>query len=184
MRLEFADNPFFIHGLCRLKTPVCRFGVTGPFAIHECVTAKRELKSSEKVLAYGVVILILLVFLSPHIGLLLLSFGTIWSFAPLPDAYTLQNYVTMWEGSKTYILNTFLYAGIAATLDVMIGTAIAYIVIRTGIFGRKWLDYLATAALAVPALSSVLAIYAPSTVLMCLFQANLWQAGGSLSLWH
>ena len=113
-------------------------------------TAKRELKLSEKFLAYGVVIFILLVVLSPHIGLLLLSFGTIWSFAPLPDAYTFQNYITMWEGSKTFILNTVLYAGIAASLDVIIGTAIAYIVIRTGIFGRKWLDYLATVALAVP----------------------------------
>ncbi|GAB5509330.1 MAG: iron ABC transporter permease [Hyphomicrobiales bacterium] len=112
--------------------------------------AKRTLKPAEKALAYGTVIFILLLVLSPHIGLLLLSFGTIWSFAPLPDGYTLQNYVTMWEQSKTYILNTVLYAGIAATLDVIIGTAIAYIVIRTNIFGRKALDYLATAALAVP----------------------------------
>lgn len=112
--------------------------------------AKRTLKPAEKALAYGTVIFILLLVLSPHIGLLLLSFGTIWSFAPLPDGYTLQNYVTMWEQSKTYIFNTVLYAGIAATLDVIIGTAIAYIVIRTKIFGRKALDYLATAALAVP----------------------------------
>lgn len=112
--------------------------------------AKRDLKPLEKVAAYGVVALILLVVLSPHIGLALLSFGTIWSYAPLPDAYTVQNYVTMWQGSKTFIMNTVLYAGIAATLDVIIGTAIAYIVIRTKIFGRKGLDYLATAALAVP----------------------------------
>ncbi|WP_112322864.1 ABC transporter permease [Oceanibium sediminis] len=112
--------------------------------------ARRTLKPGEKVLAYGVVIFILLVVLSPHLGLLLLSFGTIWSFAPLPDGYTLANYVTMWENSKTFIMNTVLYAGIAATLDVIIGTAIAYIVIRTRIFGRKGLDYLATAALAVP----------------------------------
>ena len=68
----------------------------------------------------------------------------------MPDGYTVENYLTMWEGSKTFIFNTVLYAGIAATLDVIIGTAIAYIVIRTGIVGRKWLDYLATAALAVP----------------------------------
>lgn len=112
--------------------------------------AKRNLKPAEKVLAYGVVIFILLLVLTPHIGLTLLSFGTIWSFAPLPDGYTLQNYVTMWEGSKTFILNTLLYAGIAATADVILGTAIAYIVLRTNIFGRKGLDYLATAALAVP----------------------------------
>ncbi|MGQ3489507.1 ABC transporter permease [Roseovarius pacificus] len=112
--------------------------------------AKRNLKPAEKILAYGVVIFILLLVLTPHIGLTLLSFGTIWSFAPLPDGYTLQNYVTMWEGSKTFILNTLLYAGIAATADVILGTAIAYIVLRTNIFGRKGLDYLATAALAVP----------------------------------
>ncbi len=112
--------------------------------------AKRSLKRGEKIIAYGAVIFILMLVLSPHFGLLLLSFGTIWSYAPLPDGYTLQNYVTMWEGSKTFIMNTVLYAGIAATLDVIIGTAIAYIVLRTGIFGRKGLDYLATAALAVP----------------------------------
>ncbi|RKT30983.1 iron(III) transport system permease protein [Roseovarius halotolerans] len=112
--------------------------------------AKRNLKPAEKMLAYGVVIFILLLVLTPHIGLTLLSFGTIWSFAPLPDGYTLQNYVTMWEGSKSFIMNTLLYAGIAATADVILGTAIAYIVLRTNIFGRKGLDYLATAALAVP----------------------------------
>ncbi len=112
--------------------------------------SKRDLKLPEKVLAYGAVGFILLLVLSPHIGLLLLSFGTIWSYAPLPDAYTLSNYVAMWEGSKDYIFNTVLYAGLAATADVAIGTAIAYIVLRTGIFGRKGLDYLATAALAVP----------------------------------
>ncbi|WP_425044705.1 ABC transporter permease [Primorskyibacter sp. S87] len=112
--------------------------------------SKRDLRRGEKIMAYGVVILILLFVLSPHIGLALLSFGTIWSFAPLPDGYTFQNYVTMWENSKQFITNTLLYAGIAAVLDVIIGTAIAYIVIRTNIWGRKALDYLATAALAVP----------------------------------
>lgn len=112
--------------------------------------ARRELRPAEKVLAYAVVIFILLLVLTPHVGLMLLSFGTIWSFAPLPDGYTLQNYVAMWEGSRIFIMNTLLYAGIAATADVILGVAIAYIVLRTRIFGRHGLDYLATAALAVP----------------------------------
>ncbi|MEE9387690.1 MAG: iron ABC transporter permease [Paracoccaceae bacterium] len=112
--------------------------------------SKRDLLFSEKALAYAAVGFILLLVLSPHIGLLLLSFGTIWSYAPLPDAYTFANYVTMWDGSKDYITNTLLYAGLAATADVIIGTMIAYIVLRTNIFGRNALDYLATAALAVP----------------------------------
>jgi len=112
--------------------------------------SKRDLRTGEKIAAYAVVGLILLLVLSPHIGLTLLSFATIWSFAPLPDGFTIQNYIVMWENSKQFIANTVIYAGIAAVLDVIIGTAIAYIVIRTGIWGRKSLDYLATAALAVP----------------------------------
>jgi iron(III) transport system permease protein len=112
--------------------------------------ARRDLKTREKILAYGAVALILLLVLSPHIGLLLLSLGTVWSYAPLPDGYTFQNYITMWENSQQYIANTLLYAGLAALGDVIIGTAIAYIVLRTGIMGRKALDYMATAALAVP----------------------------------
>jgi len=43
-----------------------------------------------------------------------------------------------------------LYAGLAALADVIIGTAIAYIVLRTKLVGRKMLDYMSTASLAVP----------------------------------
>jgi iron(III) transport system permease protein len=111
---------------------------------------RRDLRSWEKIGCYAVVILILLLVLSPHIGLLLLSFGTIWSFSVLPDAYTFEHYVTVFSEASGYITNTLLYAGLAALFDVIIGTAIAYIVWRTGLPGRKWLDYGATAALAVP----------------------------------
>ena len=113
---------------------------------------KRDLRSWEKVGSYAVIIFILLLVLSPHIGLALLSFGTIWSFSPMPDAYTMAHYAEVFQNddSVKFITNTLLYAGIAATIDVLIGTAIAYIVIRTGLKARKMLDYMATAALAVP----------------------------------
>lgn len=112
--------------------------------------SRRALSRREAVLAYGVVLLILAVVLSPHLGLTLLAFGTIWSFAPLPDAFTLQHFGTVFTESTQYITNTLLYAGTAALLDVVVGTAIAYIVLRTGLPGRRWLDYAATASLAVP----------------------------------
>ncbi len=111
---------------------------------------KRDLRPWEKAGAYAVILLILALVLAPHIGLLLLSFGTIWSYAPLPDAFTLEHYARVFESSSQYITNTLLYAGLAASIDVVIGTAIAYIVWRTQLPGRKWLDYAATAALAVP----------------------------------
>jgi iron(III) transport system permease protein len=112
--------------------------------------AKRRMRPWEAVLSYGVIILILLLVLSPHIGLTLLSFGTIWSFSVLPDAYTVSHYVEVFEQSPQFITNTVLYASLAALIDVIIGTAIAYLVLRTRIVGRQWLDYTAMAALAVP----------------------------------
>lgn len=112
--------------------------------------AKRELRTWEKVGCYAVVIFILALVLSPHVGLLLLSFGTVWSYSVLPDAFTLAHYQQMFGSASQYIVNTLLYAGLAALFDVIIATAIAYIVWRTDLVGRQWLDYIATAALAVP----------------------------------
>ena len=111
---------------------------------------KRDLRPWEKAGCYAVVIFILALVLSPHLGLLLLSFGTIWSYAVLPDAFTVAHYATVFSTATQYITNTLLYAGLAALFDVILATAIAYIVWRTDIVGRKWLDYGATAALAVP----------------------------------
>lgn len=111
---------------------------------------RRDLRKGEKIGCYTVIIFILLLVLSPHLGLLLLSFGTIWSFAVLPDAFTLDHYLTVFSTASQYITNTLLYAGLAAFLDVVLATAIAYVVWRTDLIGRKWLDYGATAALAVP----------------------------------
>ncbi|MFB3055415.1 MAG: ABC transporter permease, partial [Alphaproteobacteria bacterium] len=111
---------------------------------------RRDLRGWEKVGCYAIVIFILILVLSPHLGLALLSFGTIWSYAVLPDAYTFAHYASVFGSATQYLTNTLLYAGLAALFDVMLGTAIAYIVWRTVIPGRKWLDYGATAALAVP----------------------------------
>ncbi len=138
---------------------------------------KRDLRSWEKVAAYAVIFFILALVLAPHLGLLLLSFGTVWSFAVLPDAFTFEHYVRVFESSSQYITNTLVYAGLAASIDVILGTAIAYIVWRTGIPGRKWLDYLATAALAVPGV--VLGI----GYLRTFFEVQLPWSGQPLATW-
>jgi len=111
---------------------------------------KRDLRPWEKIGCYVVVILILVLVLSPHIGLGLLSFGTIWSFSVMPDAFTFAHYANMFRAADQYIYNTLLYAGLAALIDVILGTAIAYLVLRTGVIGRKWLDYVASGAVAIP----------------------------------
>jgi iron(III) transport system permease protein len=118
--------------------------------------ARRRLKPLESVLAYAVILLVLLVVLSPHLGLLVLSFAKMWSFSVLPDTWTLGNYATVFQDSSGMIRNTLLYCGLAALIDVVIGTAIAYLILRTKIPGRQWLDFAASAAIAVPGI--VLAI--------------------------
>ena len=117
---------------------------------------KRRLSKWESLLAYGWIVLVLLVVLAPHIGILLMSFAQVWSFSVLPDAYTLAHYATIFSDAKGMVGNTLLYCVLAAGLDVVIGTAIAYLILRTRLSGRQWLDHLASAALAIPGL--VLAI--------------------------
>jgi iron(III) transport system permease protein len=118
--------------------------------------ARRRLRPLESLFAYGAILLVLLVVLSPHLGLLVLSFAKMWSFSVLPDTWTLGNYATVFEDSSGMIRNTLLYCGLAALIDVVIGTSIAYLILRTRIPGRQWLDFAASAAIAVPGI--VLAI--------------------------
>lgn len=117
---------------------------------------KRKLGPVESVLAYGWIVLVLLLVLSPHIGVLLLSLASVWSYAPLPDGYTLAHYSAVFSESQGMIANTLLYCGLAAGIDVILGTAIAYLMLRTRLPARQWLDFLASAALAIPGI--VLAI--------------------------
>ncbi|MBK8324699.1 MAG: iron ABC transporter permease [Betaproteobacteria bacterium] len=111
---------------------------------------RRRLTPWQGVLAYGWIAAVLFLVLSPHLGILLLSFSKVWSFTVLPEQFTLAHYATVFEDSTRMIWNTFLYCGLAALFDVIIGTAIAYIVLRTALPGRHLLDHLVTVALAMP----------------------------------
>ena len=111
---------------------------------------RRRLSTGGSIVAYLWIALILLLALSPHIGILLLSLAQVWSFSVLPDAYTIEHYRTVLVDSPQMISNTLLYCGFAAGLDVVLGTAIAYLILRTRFPARHMLDFTATAALAVP----------------------------------
>ena len=112
--------------------------------------AKRKLSPWQAVMAYVWIVFVLLLVLTPHLGILLLSLAKIWSFSVLPDAFTLQHYATVIEDSPRMIWNTVLYCGLAAFIDVILGTAIAYVILRTRLPLRHTLDFMASAALAIP----------------------------------
>ncbi len=113
---------------------------------------KRRMRSWEKILAWAIILLIMVLVLAPHFGLTLLSLGNIWSFSVLPDAFTLDHFRAIFTETPEYMTNTFLYSFLAAAIDVVLGTAIAYIVLRTALVGRKVLDYVAMSAVAIPGL--------------------------------
>lgn len=117
---------------------------------------QRKLTRGQSFFAYAWIVFVLLLVLSPHFGVLMLSLATVWSYAPLPDGYTLAHYASVFQQSQGMITNTLLYCGLAAGIDVIIGTAIAYLMLRTRLPGRQWLDWISSAALAVPGI--VLAI--------------------------
>jgi len=139
--------------------------------------AKRKLRPWEMALVYMVLTLIISLVLAPHFGLLLLSFATIWSFSPLPDGYTIAHYARVFGESSIYIKNTLLYASLAGLIDVVIGTAISYLVLRTKLIGVRGLDLLATAALAIPGV--VLGI----GYLRAFYGITLWDGKPLASLW-
>ena len=113
---------------------------------------KRKLNALQTTFAYGWILGVLALVLSPHLGILLMSFFKVWSFSVLPEQFTLAHYATVFGDSTQMIWNTLLYCGVAALIDVVIGAAIAYIVLRTKIPGRQVLDHLVTVALAMPGL--------------------------------
>ena len=112
--------------------------------------AQRTLSPWQTVAAYAWIGVVLLVVLSPHIGILLMSLSKVWSFSVLPEGFTLAHYETVFAQSSRMIGNTLLYCGLAALVDVLLGTAIAYIILRTRLPGRELLDWTASAALAIP----------------------------------
>jgi iron(III) transport system permease protein len=114
--------------------------------------SRRRLGRTGTALAAGFVVFTLVLVLSPHIGILLLSFATVWSFAVLPDGFTFAHYTTVFREAGPLISNTMLYCGLAGLIDVILGATLAYVVLRTRLPGRRLVEQVAMSAVAVPGL--------------------------------
>jgi len=101
-------------------------------------------------LVWLMIVLILGVSLLPHIGIILLSFSKVWSFSVLPTTYTTGNYVEILFRAPHFVINTLLYTLLAAGFDIILGAAIAFLLLRSRVPGRNVLDAIATMPLAIP----------------------------------
>lgn len=90
----------------------------------------------------------------PHVGVLLLSVSTDWYGSVLPEGFTLGHFgeALGHELTLSSIANSLKYASLAVLLDLLLGVGIAYVTVRTRIWGRHLLDAAAMLPLAVPGL--------------------------------
>lgn len=90
----------------------------------------------------------------PHIGVILVSMSDDWYATLLPQSLTTENFELALSHDLTVssIANSLRFASISTLVDLVLGVAIAYVVVRSRIAGRQVLDFLAMMPLAVPGL--------------------------------
>lgn len=106
------------------------------------------------ILCTGLFAAVTLFALMPHLGVILMSFARDWYGTVLPGGWTLGHYRAALGHDLTVpsIINSLKYAGLSTLLDLVLGVAIAWVIVRTNLPGRHILDALAMLPLAVPGL--------------------------------
>lgn len=114
----------------------------------------RPLPPNQAWLCTGVFVAVFFAAVLPHLGVILASLGNDWYQTVLPAEFSLDNYRAALGHELTVpsIANSLKYAGLSTFLDILLGIAIAYVVVRTTLPGRQILDTLAMLPLAVPGL--------------------------------
>jgi iron(III) transport system permease protein len=96
--------------------------------------------------------IITLVAVLPHIGVILVAFSSDWYATVVPHHYTLENFRIALGHDLTVsaIANSLKFASLSTLVDIVLGIAIAYVIVRTKFAGRQVLDFLSMLPLAVP----------------------------------
>ena len=111
---------------------------------------RRRLGSVKRWLAVALLSLLMFVCIIPQVGVVLAAVGRGWALTPFPVHYTLEFFRTVSIDTPKFIVNSFMYAGLALLLCLMIGVPMAWIMSRTKAPGRGTMDALTTLILAIP----------------------------------
>ena len=90
----------------------------------------------------------------PHLGVIGVAFSPDWYGTIVPRNYTLANFELALGHplAVSAIANSLRFASLSTLVDLVLGIAIAYVVVRSKVPGRQGLDFLAMLPLAVPGL--------------------------------
>jgi iron(III) transport system permease protein len=90
----------------------------------------------------------------PHLGVLFLSLAGRWYGTVIPDEFTMRHYVEALGNGLVVpsIQNSLMYAGCATLLALAIGMGVAWVVVRSNLRSRGFLDAMVMMPLAVPGL--------------------------------
>ena len=93
-----------------------------------------------------------LVAVLPHIGVFLVAFSSDWYATIVPHHYTLENFRIALGHDLTVsaIANSLKFASLSTLVDIVVGIAVAYVIVRTKFMARHVLDFLSMLPLAVP----------------------------------
>jgi iron(III) transport system permease protein len=112
--------------------------------------ARRRLSPLQQTAAIAFFSFVMLLSFIPYLGVGLASVGKGWSLTPFPLRYTLGYFERVIVETPKYIVNSFLYSGLAVAVCIVVGVPIAWILARTRLPGRDTLDGLNTLILAIP----------------------------------
>ena len=111
---------------------------------------RRRLGPVQRWLAVGFLTLLMIVCVIPQVGVVFAAVGRGWALTPFPVNYTLEFFRTVSIETPKFIINSFMYAGLALILCLLIGVPMAWIMARTRAPGRSTMDALTTLILAIP----------------------------------
>lgn len=111
---------------------------------------RRRLGPVKRWLAVALLTLLMVISTVPQIGVLFAAVGRGWALTPWPVHYTLEFFEAVSIETPKFIINSFLYAGLALVLCLIIGVPMAWIMTRTQAPGRGVMDALTTLILAIP----------------------------------
>jgi iron(III) transport system permease protein len=110
---------------------------------------RRRLGPVGRWLAVAFLSLLLFISFIPQAGVLLAAVGRGWALTPFPVVYTLEFFRQVSIETPKFIINSFLFSGVAVLICLLVGVPMAWILGRTNAPGRKTMDSLTTLILAV-----------------------------------